>query len=512
MSEPESRLDLHALQDALDDQNKNQSRAEAAASSATATQLSKPEHGKASPETLSPSSPGSKSPARPTSSAPTAAPTASQSQQQHNAAPMNPQVEQIRSMFPDFDQDTVAAVLEAQGSDVERAVNALLSMSDPTYKAPPPASNEEADAAFARSLAQQQRAEYVSAQQQQQRPFHEGTGAVYDPSQLNYQPRLRRNPPSHTGAAAYHAPPPSGFENINRQQAPVGWPGPDDAKRWGDQINSAAEKGFAQASTAFSAIRQRLAQGTSPGGTPTGGSAAPSGRGGGGAASFFNSIAGGNSASATNGGRNARGNVKSPDQNYDRDPAQVGDADLAALLASNGAPKPPTKADRMLGNSAKNGSFDQRYGASAGGKMPNRHSVGRQVRPEDELEDAEELGWESAGRAPAPISIRDNSLGASGTPSTPVRDAKSSTGSNRDAVDRMESSTGRGLTSPKPKSPAASAVALGAGAGVGAAAGLGAAATAAHDDEPAKSKARSDDGSSDGEDLEYVSNPFDDED
>lgn len=167
----------------------------------------------------------------------------------------------------------------------------------------------------------------------------------------------------------------------------------------------------------------------------------------------------------------------------------------------------------MLGDTAKSGSFDQRYGSNAGsaaGKLPNRHSVGRQVRPEDEADDdEEELGWESAGRAPAPISIRDNSRVAPGAPSTPLREGKSSTGSNRDAVDRMEASTGRGLTSPKPKSPAAAPI----GAAAAGAAAAGVAGTAAADgDEQTKSKARSDDGSSDGEDLEYVSNPFDDED
>ncbi|KAF7315864.1 CUE domain-containing protein [Mycena indigotica] len=87
----------------------------------------------------------------------------------------------LRAMFPDFDDSLLQSVLDSVNGNTDRAIDALLGMSDPDYQseqpqAPPPMptqSHEELDAQLARSLAmedERERSAWPPQHQQQGRP------------------------------------------------------------------------------------------------------------------------------------------------------------------------------------------------------------------------------------------------------------------------------------------------------------------------------------------------------
>ncbi|KAF1838030.1 hypothetical protein BDW02DRAFT_565291 [Decorospora gaudefroyi] len=97
--------------------------------------------------------------------------------------PVDPQVQAQNTLieaFPDVDSNVVKAVLVASGGKVEPAFNALLSMSDPNFKAeeapppqpprPQPRSQLEQDEMYARQLAQHYNSQGQAPAQQRQRP------------------------------------------------------------------------------------------------------------------------------------------------------------------------------------------------------------------------------------------------------------------------------------------------------------------------------------------------------
>lgn len=266
--------------------------------------------------------------------------------------------------------------------------------------------------------------------------------------------------------------------------------------------------GLSKAASTFSALRQRVTQASSPDGTasPSGsgsGAATPSSRGGGGAASFFAPLVSSVRNATSGGSTPAR---TSSTSGYDRDPAPVGNVELAALLARGSAP--PSKADRILGTRASAGAFDDRYGSSANAARPSAAAANKAQPAAPAEEEEEELGWGDVGRAPpakagkSKIAINDN------TKPLPAAVVPKPAASAGDSVNKMDAAAGRGLISPTSSSAAAKGVALGAGAG--AAAGVGAAAvlgagSAAHEDDD-------EDDEEGGSDLEYVSNPFENDD
>ncbi|KAK0195111.1 hypothetical protein F5146DRAFT_1024247 [Armillaria mellea] len=94
-------------------------------------------------------------------------------------APVNPQVVELRAMFPDFDDTLLQSVLDSVHGDQGRAIDALLGMSDPEYKGEvrpvePVLTQTELDEQLARRLLledeQQQQAAWQSQQLQWQQP------------------------------------------------------------------------------------------------------------------------------------------------------------------------------------------------------------------------------------------------------------------------------------------------------------------------------------------------------
>ncbi|MCO5584947.1 hypothetical protein L7F22_038879 [Adiantum nelumboides] len=518
MSEPESKLDMTALNDALDGESNaggtkdvptqskpsEEAARETMNKSNTLTVDANAKIGKGSPETLSPGSPSEEQLGNVRSTQSPAAGTPAIPSNNTQITPLDPTTQQIKTMFPDIDTDTIQAVVVAEGGDFERAINTLLQMSDPTYVPPPPRelSQTEQDEQFARSLAASEE-QNARSQRQFVNPSSARGGALgslfgigaqgqeqsqspsYDPSNLSYQPRVRRtasgNQSTNAPRPAYSPQNSTGFNG----QVGAGLPGPKDAKQWQDDINKFAEQGFAKAASTFSALRQKGEQAwaqrnqASPGEGAYNSQAPPTGRGG----SFFGgwnqrnpSGSSGSTASPTIG--SGRG--------FDRDPSPVGENELAKILArgrndsASGDSSPARK--NSLGNIAdryKKVAGGQRQGGSKSSSMSKNDGL------DDDADDAN-FGWDDAGRTGdktggksfEPIKISDNSV------DTPPTSAKSQ--SQRTAVSLMEGSAGRGITSPRLGSHAESDK------------------NATHQD------AHNND--DDDDDLEYVANPFEDED
>ncbi|UZJ55498.1 hypothetical protein CBS101457_004818 [Exobasidium rhododendri] len=494
MSEPAPNLDLTALSDALGDNDRE----------ALARSAKDEEHN--SPATLSPSSsPRQASPVAhtPPSRLGTSTIPASPAAVAREPEQLDANVRNIKAMFPDLDVDTIQAVLVADGGDFERAINTLLQMSDPTYVPPPPfqqSSQQDHDEQLARSLAAQE-----GSTQQTPSFFPSGRGggggsglgslfgvnqqstassaapSSYDPNQLSYQPRVRRNPNAGNQQSAYepsragqqqqqqqqHQQPyqaRSSSAGMNESSSATGWPGPREAKVWQEDINKFAENGLAKAASTFSALRQRgerALQGVSQQ-SQTNSSAAeqtqPTN-----AASSWTTRRAASAVSPTIGSH----------RGFDKDPEPVGDNELAKVLARGR-------------EDGKKKSIADRY-KKVSSPSYSRSESRDQDEEKGDVDDT--FGWDDAGRtdvksvAPSfePIRISDNSTVSTGSSGGKVKQAAAVPLANspRNAVSLMEGSTGRGLTSPQRAS------------------------TDAHDD------IEEDDAS---DDLEYVANPFEDDD
>lgn len=516
MSEPDSKLDMTALNDALDGESNaggtkdvptqskpsEEAARETMNKSNTLTIDAKTKDGKGSPETLSP--PGSPAEEQTTQSPATRTPAIPSNNTQ--TTPLDPTTQQIKTMFPDIDTDTIQAVVVAEGGDFERAINTLLQMSDPSYVPPPPRelSQTEQDEQLARSLAASE-----EQQARSQRPFVNPSSArggalgslfgmggqgqeqtqspSYDPNNLSYQPRVRRtasgNQPTNAPRPAYSPQNSFGYNG----QAGAGLPGPKEAKQWQEDINKFAEQGFAKAASTFSALRQKGEQAWaqrsqgSPGAGAYNDQVPPSGRG----ASFF-------------GGWNQRnpsgssGSTVSPSigsgRGFDRDPSPVGDNELEKILARGR--NDSASGDSLPAKKSSLGNIADRYKKVAGGQRQGgskSSSMSKNDGIDDDADDAN-FGWDDAGRTGGgkateksfePIKISDNSV------DTPPTSAKSQP--QRTAVSLMEGSTGRGITSPK-------------------------SGTHAESDKNAATHQDAHNHDDDDDDLEYVANPFEDED
>lgn len=150
---------------------------------------------------------------------------------------------------------------------------------------------------------------------------------------------------------------------------------------------------------------------------------------------------------------------------FDKDPAPVGENELAKILARG-------REDN------KKASIVDRY------KNASRSNSTNSVKKHQDEDDDDALGWDDAGRTGnekerEPIKISDNSVDSIATKIQDQSKLKP-TASPRNAVSLMEGSAGRGVTSP-------------------------------HRSSSDKIDDINDD-DDDGNDLEYVSNPFEDED
>ncbi|KAL1695022.1 hypothetical protein GGG16DRAFT_86703 [Schizophyllum commune] len=133
-----------------------------------------PERRPESPAMPSASSPSPPPPAIPSAVAPAVAnpfdgpdspPPASTAEPQHAPStgqteqPADPRVAALKAMFPDFDDQILLSVLDSVNGNQDRAIDMLLGMSDPEYKATAapeapsrPQTQEDLDAEFARRL------------------------------------------------------------------------------------------------------------------------------------------------------------------------------------------------------------------------------------------------------------------------------------------------------------------------------------------------------------------------
>ncbi|PWY98778.1 hypothetical protein BCV70DRAFT_201576 [Testicularia cyperi] len=469
--------------------------------------------GSRSPATLSPSSARSLSPI-PTSNSVS-----------HTAHPGTaPAVDELKGMFPNLDTETIAAVLSSRGGDKEAAVNSLLQMSDPNFKPSNYDHQTDSDALLAHSIAmeEEQRQHGNLARQQPRHVSGRGGGgaasffdgllgsgtsnsstdsssrpaSTYDPNNLTYQPRVRKPMPSPGARAAYHAPPAHSIDND--QSLIPGMPGPKEAKQWQDEINKMAETGLARASSAFSSLRQRANAAFN---APTnrveeGGSAGASSADGNGSLNASQSFQGFQQTSAPSAPSMRRfASPRSPNvSEYDRDPAPVSDNDLAKIISrgsnsgsSTGGSGSNFNGSAGSGNRAK--ALADRYGLGIIKKSSSSTSAPRSGASSTSADTSSAFsGWEDAGRTP--ISITDNTANKSSGPMPTAA---------KDSIALMDGAQGRGLMSPRSE-----------GADKAGSSTTGARPVSVSTSQTQRTD-KHDDGN-DSDDLEYVSNPFEDED
>lgn len=544
MSEPlqKGEIDLKSLENALGDgeaasdlpaetlQKNSDTLAQPAAdarASTTPSATTPNAHKASSPATLSPSSPRAMSPV--------------QAPARNTSADMPPAVAELKAMFPDLDTDTIAAVLSSRGGDQEAAVNALLQMSDPSFKPSTTDTRTDSDALLAQTIAmeEEQRHHELLARQQQQRISQTagrgggGAGSFfggllgsdsreasapstpsYDPNALTYQPRVRRAAapaPARTAYAPPNHPPASSPSYADGESVIPGMPGAKEAKQWQEEINRMAETGLARAASTFSSLREKAsaafnnpqdgsAQGSQAGAAPGGSGStgagfaqafqnfrAGAGRGGGGASQE-------NATSTT--AAPARAGFTSPRSphasEYDQDPSPVSDNELAKIISrGGGAGAAGGASDKSAAGKAR--ALAERYGLGIKGAGRGGASTTQAAGTGASSSEAEFAGWDQAGRTP--ISIKDNTANAT-----------SAEPKSKDSVALMDSAQGRGLTTPRPADASVPAAATGAAVGAVAATAAGATSVGSahthHDHDDAN----------DSDDLEYVSNPFEDED
>lgn len=529
MSEPTDKLDMGSLGEALDHEQAGTTEAKTSEEHARDTMnksstLTAETSG--SPETLSPSPSRSVSPDAATVSRAeaheqgafprhsTTRPTDSPGEAQTDQTTQN-----IKAIFPDLDTDTIQAVVVAAGGDFERAINTLLQMSDPSYVPPPPAKGStqaERDEQLARSIASQ---EEDQAQQRPRPPSmshssrggglgslfssgneREAQSPAYDPTGLTYRPRVRRTTsgqaPSRTSSdqSVPQRPSPS------NESALAGWPGPKEAKAWQEDINRFAETGFAKAASTLSALRQRGEQAWQ-------GAGQQGGRGQGGATGagrYAGQSAAPGVGSMFSGWAQRRGNsTMSPamgsGKGFDHDASPVGENELANVLArgrSSGEAGQkgavyrsgsPVSAVSGAGHKSSASNVADRYKkvASATGGTGRTPSGMAPPTYSEEQESDNDLSWDDAGRTGEkrpfePIKVKEAAAGSSSEQVDNISQHNNASSApsaqHRSAVSLMEASTGRGISSPKPTPGGAKG----------------------HEEEE--------------DDLEYVANPFEDED
>lgn len=540
MSEPiqKGEVDLKSLDQALKDEEaasevpaetlqKNsdtlaQPAVDASPLSANNTLSTEPAPEALSPATLSPSSPRTISPP----------PVAAQA-----TANVPPAVSELKSMFPDLETDTIAAVLSSRGGDQESAINALLQMSDPNFKPATPDTRTDSDALLAQTLAmeEQQRQQHMAGKQQQQNQSsgRGGGGAgsffggllhsdsreqtvpstpSYDPNALTYQPRVRKAPQAAAGARTSYAPPdhvaaasPSYTEGE----------GVGAGKQWQDEINRMAGTGLAKAASTFSSFRQKASAAFNnpqedTAGTAHAGASGGNGNSAGAGAGFmqafqnFRNNTGRSSNSADEkasaplaSSRLRFTSPRSPHASeYDQDPSPVSENELAKIISRGGAGGASGAAlDRSGGGKAR--TLSERYGL--GIKNAGRASPSTSPSATGNSTDISDFaGWDQAGRTA--ISIKDNTAANSG-PLTSEAEKK-----------HFDSTHGRASPSSRPD-PTASKEAAPPSASTASAAAVGSVGAAGVGPDAAMhAKRDDDDAGDDSDDLEYVSNPFEDED
>ncbi|KAF9527315.1 hypothetical protein CPB83DRAFT_400765 [Crepidotus variabilis] len=128
-------------------------------------------------------------------------------QAQQRESPIDPRVVALRAMFPDYEDVILQSVLESVNWNQDRAVDALLTMSDPEYKPEPAAQRqsepipvlEDLDEQFARQLAMQEQQEHSQWAASGQNYGPQGSPAPYNGPRSN-QTQGWTSPPQQGGA------------------------------------------------------------------------------------------------------------------------------------------------------------------------------------------------------------------------------------------------------------------------------------------------------------------------
>ncbi|KAI9507468.1 hypothetical protein F5148DRAFT_1285174 [Russula earlei] len=176
----------------------------------------------------------------------------------------DPKIAQLHAIFPDYDAGILHSVVDSVGGDQDRAVDALLAMSDPDHisvahvianEQPSVVEQTQLDEELARRLQledEQQYAREQIAQQQQQQQMH----------QYPYAPRTNAPvPPQQQGGRGYAA-----RGDVAAQQQPP--PQRDTLADVQEQLSKMAESGKRTFSTFMSKVKAKVQEMDQPRSTP----------------------------------------------------------------------------------------------------------------------------------------------------------------------------------------------------------------------------------------------------
>ncbi|BGO97705.1 hypothetical protein RTG_01455 [Rhodotorula toruloides ATCC 204091] len=175
--------------------------------------------------------------------------------------PRDPQVDQLRALFPQVEVEIVEAVLAASGGSLDEATEQLLVMNDPEYKPDPvELSQLEADEEYARQLARED--ELAQMQQRANAPRRSSStpSSQQQPQPLAYQPYVPRSrrtaqPGSPNPSMSSWQPP---AEQSRQQQQPV--QERDELAELGEQFSKFAEQGKKTFGSFLTKVKEQVAK------------------------------------------------------------------------------------------------------------------------------------------------------------------------------------------------------------------------------------------------------------
>ncbi|KAK7005950.1 CUE domain-containing protein [Favolaschia claudopus] len=169
----------------------------------------------------------------------------------------DPRLNTLRAMFPDFDDSLLQSVLDSVQGNTDRAIDALLGMSDPDYQGEPgaqqtqqrPQTQEELDEQLARTLMLQDQQDHDNAARQH----------AWQAQQQQQQQQGRPEP---------------------RRQGSSGGPERDTMQEFSEQFNKFAESGRKTLGTFFNKVKAKIQELDQPQGGQSSGNATHGGVGG----------------------------------------------------------------------------------------------------------------------------------------------------------------------------------------------------------------------------------------
>ncbi|BGP30071.1 hypothetical protein JCM10296v2_001823 [Rhodotorula toruloides] len=176
--------------------------------------------------------------------------------------PRDPQVDQLRALFPQVEVEILEAVLVASGGSLDEATEQLLVMNDPEYKPDPvELSQLEADEEYARQLARED--EVAQMQQRANGPRRSSSmppTQQQPPQPLAYQPYVPRSrrttqPGSPNPSMSSWQPP---AEQSRQQQQPA--QERDELAELGEQFSKFAEQGKKTFGSFLTKVKEQVAK------------------------------------------------------------------------------------------------------------------------------------------------------------------------------------------------------------------------------------------------------------